>query len=340
MANSDERPTLTRTTMVDVAREAGVSLKTVSRVINGEPGVTPATIEKVMAASTSLRYERNDLAASLRHGARSHTIGLVIEDVANPFYSVIAQAVEESARERASLLITTSAREDASRERELVTALLRRRVDALLIVPAGDDHRYISDLGFDGRTVFLDRPPVKTRADTVLINNAAGSRRAVNYLLDRGHERIAFVGDDLRLYTARERLGGYCRALLKAGVTPDPELISVGNSNSEAARLAVLGLMSQSPPRRPTAIFSGNNRCTVGALRALNRHRRRVALIGFDEFELADLLDVTVVRTDPYRIGQVAAKLAFARLDGVVREPQRVIVPVALIERGTGEIAP
>jgi LacI family transcriptional regulator len=340
MATSDDDLNAGRTTMVDVAREAGVSLKTVSRVINGEPGVTPATIEKVMAASTSLRYERNDLAASLRNGARSHTIGLVIEDVANPFYSVIAQAVEESARERASLLITTSAREDAGRERELVTALLRRRVDALLIVPAGDDHRYISEMGFGGRTVFLDRPPTRARADTVLINNAAGSRRAVNHLLERGHERIAFVGDDLRLYTARERLSGYRRALLKAGVAPDPELISVGNGTSEAARLAVLGLMSRSPQRRPTAIFSGNNRCTVGTLRALNPRRRRVALIGFDEFELADLLDVTVVRTDPYRMGQVAAELAFARLEGVAREPQRVIVPVALIERGTGEIKP
>lgn len=340
MATSDEQPNPTRTTMIDVARTAGVSLKTVSRVINGEPGVSPATIEKVMAASASLRYERNDLAASLRNGARSHTIGLVIEDVANPFYSVIAQAVEESARARASLLITTSAREDARRERELVTALLRRRVDALLIVPAGNDHRYISDLGFGGRTVFLDRPPIKTRADTVLINNAAGARRAVNPLLARGHERIAFVGDDARLYTARERLSGYRRALLKAGVAPDPELISMGNSTSEAARLAVVELMSRSPRRRPTAIFSGNNRCTVGTLRALNRRRRPVALIGFDEFEFADLLDVTVMRTDPYRIGQVAAELAFARLDGVVREPQRVIVPVALIERGTGEIRP
>jgi LacI family transcriptional regulator len=340
MATRDDQPNRTRTTMIDVARTAGVSLKTVSRVINGEPGVTPATIEKVTAASASLRYERNDLAASLRSGARSHTVGLVIEDVANPFYSVIAQAVEESARQRSSLLITTSAREDASRERELVTALLRRRVDALLIVPAGKDHRYISELGFGGRTVFLDRPPIKTQADTVLIDNAAGSRRAVNHLLAHGHERIAFVGDDQRLYTARERLKGYRRALLKAGVTPDPELISVGNSTSETARLAVADLMSRSPQQRPTAIFSGNNRCTVGALRALNRRRRRVALVGFDEFELADLLDVTVVRTDPYKIGQVGAELAFARLEGMVREPQRVIIPVALVERGTGEIRP
>ena len=167
----------------------------------------------MLKASISLRYERNDLAASLRQGTRSYTLGLVIEDVGNPFYSVIAQAVEESARERASLLITTSAREDPDRERQLVTALLRRRVDALLVVPAGPDHRYIADAGFGDRTVFIDRPPAKTRADTVLIDNAAGATRAVaapagpRSLADRLRRRR------LRLYTARERLKGYRRAL-------------------------------------------------------------------------------------------------------------------------------
>src|SRR5215217_2406704 len=135
----------TRPTMRHVADMAGVSLKTVSRVINAEAGVTAAIAE--------LGFERNDLAASLRHGRSSSTLGLVIEDVANPFYSAIAQAVEAAARDRGFLLITASAREDAERERELTGALLRRRVDALLIVPAGPDHRYLST----ARTVFLDR---------------------------------------------------------------------------------------------------------------------------------------------------------------------------------------
>lgn len=324
--------------MVDVARDAGVSLKTVSRVINGEPGVKPATVEKVLAAATSLRYERNDLAASLRHGTRSHTLGLVIEDVVNPFYSAIAQAVEESARARASLLITASAREDPARERELVSALLRRRVDALVIVPAGPDHRYIADAGFDTRTVFLDRPPARTRADTVLIDNAPGAKRAVAHLLAHGHTRIAFVGDDARLYTGRERLAGYRRALAAAGVTADPALVSVGNSTSDAARSAVAALLALPPDQRPTALFTGNNRCTVGALHALGPRRRKIALVGFDDFELADLLEVTVVRTDPYRLGQVGAELAFDRIDGDDRKPQRVVVAAELIERGSGEI--
>jgi LacI family transcriptional regulator len=338
MSSTSNQARLSRATMVDVARDAGVSLKTVSRVINGEPGVKPATIEKVLKASTTLRYERNDLAASLRHGLRSYTLGLVIEDVANPFYSVIAQAVEESARERASLLITGSAREDPGRERKLVTALMRRRVDALLVVPAGLDHRYIADAGFDTRTVFLDRPPAKTKADTVLVDNAAGAKRGVAHLLAQGHTRIAFVGDDLRLYTARERLAGYRRALNGAGLAADPELISVGSSTSGSARLAVAELTALPREQRPTAIFTANNRCTVGALHALGDRRRRIALVGFDDFELADLLAVTVVRTDPYQIGRVGAELAFGRIDGDHRKPRRVVLPTALIQRGSGEI--
>jgi LacI family transcriptional regulator len=324
--------------MVNVAEAAGVSLKTVSRVINGEPGVRPDTVEKVLAASAGLRYERNDLAASLRHGARSYTVGLIIEDVANPFYSAIAQAVEESARVRASLLITASAREDPARERELVTALLRRRVDALLIVPAGTDHRYVRD-SFDTKMVFVDRPPAKTKADTVLGDNAAGARRAVEHLLSTGHERIAFIGDDLALYTARQRLTGYRQALTAAGLDVDDALVATGNGTSLAARSAAEAMLTLSRTRRPTAIFTGNNRCTVGVLHALEGRRPRVALVGFDDFELADLLGITVVRTDSYRVGQLAAELAFGRIDGDDRAPRRIVVPSELVTRGSGEIS-
>ena len=324
--------------MNDLATAAGVSLKTVSRVINGEPGVTEVTMKKVETAIESLGYARNDLAASLRSGLRSHTIGLVIEDVANPFYAFVAQAVEDTAREHSCLLITTSAREDPARERELVTALLRRRVDALLIVPAGPDHRYIARAGFVGHTVFLDRPPARTDADTVLIDNALGAQLATNHLLRHGHRRVAIVGDTQELHTAGQRLDGYVRTLAGARLEPGEELISMGHSTSESAAAAVERLMALPPERRPTAIFAANNRCTIGAMHALQAHRREVALVGFDDFELADLLGVTVVRTDPYRIGQVAAQIAFSRIDGDARPPQRVVLPVDLVARGSGEI--
>jgi len=339
MRGSNNHGSVGRATMVDVAQTAGVSLKTVSRVINAEPGVRPETAEKVIAAAAALRYERNDIAASLRHGARSFTLGLVIEDVANPFYSLIAQAVEERARERSSMLITASAREDPVRERELVTALLRRRVDALLVVPTGADHRYIHDAGFDTRTVFLDRPPARVKADTVLLENAAGARRAVEHLLASGHTRIAFVGDDLRLFTAHERLRGYRKALAGAGVADDPALVAVGNSTSADARRTTAELMALPRQRRPTAILTGNNRCTVGALHALDRKRGRTAVVGFDDFELADLLGVTVIRTDPQRLGQLATELAFDRIDGHDGQPRRIVVPAELVTRGSGEIS-
>ena len=125
-----------------------------------------------------------------------------------------------------------------------------------------------------------------------------------------------------------------------AGLESVPELVSVGNSTSEDAREAALELLALPRGRRPTAIFTGNNRCTVGVLHALDGDRKRIALVGFDDFELADMLGVTVVRTDPYRIGQLAAELAFARIDGDDRKPQRAVVPTELVTRGSGEIRP
>ena len=321
--------------MRDVAERAGVSLKTVSRVINAEAGVTPATAERVTAAIAELGFERNDLAASLRHGRSSHTLGLVIEDVANPFYSVIAQAVEAVARERGFLLITTSAGEDAERERELVAALLRRRVDALLIVPAGPDHRYLAS---STHAVFLDRPPLGIDADTVLLDDVGGARSAVEHLIAHGHTRIACVADDADLYTMRERITGYRDALQAAGIEPDPALLLTGSSDVAAAQAAVARLLAL--PDRPTAIFTANNRNTVGALHALGDVPDPPALAGFDDFELADLLGTTVVRADPWKLGEQAAALAFARLDGDERPPITVTIPTELVARGSGERRP
>jgi LacI family transcriptional regulator len=320
--------------MRDVAHQAGVSLKTVSRVINAEAGVTLATAAKVTDAIDELGFERNDLARSLRQGRSSSTLGLVIEDVANPFYSAVAQAVEAAARDRGFLLITASALEDADRERELIGALLRRRVDALLIVPAGPDHRYISDTA---RTVFLDRPPQGIAADTVLLDNLGGARRAVEHLIAHGHTRIGCVADSAELYTMRERLAGYREALRAAGIEEDPTLVMTGNHDAAAAQTAAGQLLDLPDKRRPTALFAANNRNTVGVLHAL-AGERPVALVGFDDFELADLLGTTVIRADPWRLGEQAAALAFARLDGDDRPPLEITVPTELIARGSGEV--
>jgi LacI family transcriptional regulator len=311
--------------MRDVAVVAGVSLKTVSRVINDEPGVAAATADRVGAAIAELGFQRNDLARSLRQGTSSATLGLVIEDVANPFYSAIAQAVEAQAREHNYLLITASCEEDPARERELVQALLRRRVDALLLVPASRDHGYLARETADGTpVVFLDRPPAGVDADCVLLDNLGGARSAVEHLLARGHQRIAMVADSDALYTATERLAGYRQALEAAA----------------QAENVVRELLSLPADRRPTAVFAGNNRHTIGALRALRGAEQPVALVGFDDFELADLLGITVVRHDSPQMGVQAAALAFERLLGGDREPRRVVVPTELIARGSGEVPP
>jgi LacI family transcriptional regulator len=328
--------------MRDVAGTAGVSLKTVSRVVNGEAGVRPDTAERVRAAIARLGFTRNDLARGLRHG-RAGALGLVIEDVANPFYSAIARAVEDAAHARGHILITGSCEEDAERERQLVLRLLRRAVDALLIVPAGGDHRYLlPELGAGTPVVFLDRPPVGVEADTVLLDNVGGARLGVEHLARQGHERIAFVGDPPALYTARERLAGYRAALADAGLPVGEELVHAGSHDAASAQRATRALLALPAARRPTAIFCANNRNTIGALRALRDAPRPVALVGFDDFELADMLatPVTVVRHAPEGMGRLGAELAYARLDGEQGLPARRVIACELVERGSGEVAP
>jgi LacI family transcriptional regulator len=320
-----------------------VSLKTVSRVINDETGVAPPTAERVGAAIAALGFERNDLARSLRQGRSSATVGLVIEDIANPFYSAIAQAVEAAASARGRMLITSSCEEDPERERALVQALLRRRVDALLLVPASHDHSYLARAAAEGTpVVFLDRPASGIEADTVLLDNHGGARSAIEHLLAQGHRRIACVADPDTLYTAGERLRGYRDALAEAGVPLDPALVQLGSRDAREAEAVVRELLALPPGRRPTAIFSGNNRHTVGALRALRGLEQEVALVGFDDFELADLLAVptTVVRHDSQELGRRAAELAFMRLAGGEGPPRRVVVPTELVVRGSGEVPP
>lgn len=328
--------------MRDVASTAGVSLKTVSRVVNREAGVREDTAARVEAAIARLGFARNDVARSLRHG-RANALGLVIEDIANPFYSVVARAVEDAAHAHSHILITGSCEEDPERERELVLRLLRRSVDALLIVPAGRDHRYLlPEIGAGTPVVFLDRPPGGIDADAVLLDNRGGARMAVEHLVRQGHERIAFVGDPLHLYTAHERLAGYRVALTDAGIAADDDLVRAGSHDTASAERAVRDLLARPADQRPTALFTANNRNTVGAVRAMSDREDPVALVGFDDFELADVLavPVTVVRHDPTEMGRLGAGLAYARLSGEDGLPERHTIGCELVARGSGEVGP
>jgi LacI family transcriptional regulator len=326
--------------MKDVAAAAGVGLKTVSRVVNGESGVNQATAERVRQAIEALGFRRNDSARVLRQG-HTASIGLVLEDVSDPFYSVLTRAVEEVVRAHGSLLFTGSSDEDPQRERELTLAFCARRVDGLIIVPAGAAHDYLApELAAGTAVVMVDRPVVGLETDTVLTDNAGGARAGVRHLLAGGHRRIGYLGDDLSIYTARERLRGYRAAMSAAGLSVPPHWVATAPPVPGRVRAAVDRMLDAEPP--VTALFCGNNRTTVTVLRALAHRPRPPALVGFDDFELADLLrpGVTVVAQDPAGMGREAAELLFRRLAGDRGPVVHRELPTTLVRRGSGETPP
>ncbi|MEV0277966.1 LacI family DNA-binding transcriptional regulator [Streptomyces sp. NPDC050610] len=328
----------TRPTMKDVAARAGVGLKTVSRVVNGEPGVTPDTERRVQEAITGLGFRRNDSARILRKG-RTASIGLVLEDLADPFYAPLNRAVEEVARSHGALLINGSSAEDPEREQELALAFCARRVDGLLVIPAGHDHRYLEpEMAAGVATVFVDRPAGLIDADAVLSDSMGGAREGVAHLIAHGHRRIAFVGDQPRIHTASERLRGYRTAMADAGLPVDESWVSLGPTAPEHVRAEVGRVLSG--PEPVTAVFAGNNRVTVTAVRVLAERPRPVALVGFDDLELADLLGITVIAQDAARLGRTAAEQLFRRLEGAAEAPRRTVLPTRLVARGSGELPP
>jgi LacI family transcriptional regulator len=324
--------------MKDVAREAGVSLKTVSRVVNGESSVAPQTEQRVREAIGKLRFRRNDSARLLRTG-QAATVGLVMEDIGDPFYSVLSRGVESIARARGSLLLLGSSDADPATEHKLALALCAGRVDGLIMVPTGTDHGYLqSEITAGVPVVFADRPPGGIDADTVLTDNAGGAREATAHLLAGGHRRIGYLGDNPAIFTARERHRGFTEAMAAAGQPVAAEWVAMGSLTRGTVR-DDLARMTRGPAP-VTALICGNNRITVLALHALASLDVPLALIGFDDLELADLLRVTVVAQDAAELGRRAAELLFLRMDGDDAPPRRVVVPARLVQRGSGELPP
>lgn len=322
--------------MLDVAREAGVSLKTVSRVVNDEARVRPETARRVRRVIERLGFQRNDSASQLRRGT-SASIGLVVEDLANPFYSQLAAAVEREAGREGHLLITASAEGDPERETGLVAALLARQVDGLVVVPAGvgaTSHRT-----WGAPVVYVDRPGSDESADNVLSDNAGGIRAAVEHLAARGHRRIGFLGDDPSYWTAQERERAFrlTHADLRFEGAP---YIAMGPHTAESLSDVVAGWIAERDP--VTALVTGNNRVTVAMLRALRRLGTNLAFVGYDDFELADLLEpaVTVVHQDPAAMGRAAARQLFARLHGDDDPPRSISLPTRLVVRASGDLRP
>ena len=333
-----------RPTMREVAQRAGVSLKTVSRVVNDERGVSPALATRVRAAIDDLDFRPNVGASNLRRTRRkTSTLGLLLEDVANPFSAALQRAVEDAALPRGAVVFSASLDEDPAREQELVRAFSTRRIDGLLLAPASEDQSYLAgELRAGTAIVCVDRPARGLPVDSVVCTNELGAAEAVRHLGKHGHRRIAFLGDRRSIATAQHRHAGYRQALPTIGAGPDPAIEVHDLHDATSADGAVTRLLTS--PHAPTALFTAQNLITIGALRALRRLglERTVAVVGFDDVPMADLLRpaLTVVAQDPAAIGRLAATVLFARVDGDVSPPQTHVVPTTLVPRGSGELPP
>ncbi|GAA3803552.1 LacI family DNA-binding transcriptional regulator [Streptomyces coacervatus] len=329
-----------RPTLADVAREVGVSAKTVSRVLNEDGPASARTREQVLAAVARLGFQPNLMARNIRVGGPDTTIGLVIPDLANPFFGAVARAIEDTVGERGLTLLMGSSADDAGRERALTDKFLARRVSILMIVPSvGADHSHLKSHRAAGLpVVFLDRPGVGLSTDSIVSSNRAGAHDGVAHLVAHGHRRIGFIGDlPVKLYTRRERLAGYRTALQEAGLSYDRSLVANAHDQQGAAT-ATAGLLGLADP--PTALFAGNNMVALGLVAELARSNRKdIAVVAFDDVPLAEALEpaLTVVAQDPEEIGRAAAATALSRLDGDRSRARTITVPTRLIVRGSAE---
>ena len=329
--------------MRDVARRAGVSLKTVSRVVNTESGVSDELVTRVQAAAQALDYRHNLAARNLRLSQPGTTsFAVLVQDLSNGYSAELLRAVDDVARQRQSVVLVASLDEEADRERDLVANLINRRVDGLILMPASQDLSYLAaDMAAGFQVVVIDRAVGGIDTDTVLVDNVTGAAIGTRHLLEQGHRRVAVVTDDQRIVTAQERMLGYRQALCAAGLPYDPALVGSARTVADATE-QVTALLSRPDP--PTAIFAARNDVSLGAVMALRQSGRssEVALVGFDDFPLASVLvpALTVVAQDPAEVGRRAAGLLLDRLSGSTTDPQHLVLQTRLIARGSGEIQP
>jgi LacI family transcriptional regulator len=318
-----------RPTMKDVASKAGVALKTVSRVVNGEAGVTPETTRRVRGAIEDLGFRRNESARLLRTG-QTATLGFIADDWTNADQAAVYRGLEDVARANGYLLYSGSTDRDAEREEQLALAMCARRVDGLIIIPTPGSHDYlVSEIEAGVAAVFVLQPPTLVRADAVLPDERAGGRAAVAHLIANGHRRIGLVAGDPASHRATQLLAGYAEAMAAAGLSADP---------------AWTALTAERLPGGPvTAVLCADRAQTEAVLHAIaDRNPDRVAVVGFGDFPLADLVSppVTVLSYDAMLIGRTAGELLIGRLAGEQGPPRTVQVPVRLITRGSAEFPP
>ena len=330
--------------MRDVADHAGVSFKTVSRVVNGEGGVSDVLIARVEQAIAALGYRPDDRARHLRQTAsRTGAIGFILVDVSNPFFSSILRGIEEAARKHeylvwpAAPMVSDNARTNSSRRSS--PAASTGSSSCHPDPGAGPLH---AEIERGTPVVFLDLEPEGLTVDLVRSDHRGGALLATQHLQAHGHRDIAFFGDDATIFSAELRVQGYREAMSQAGVEVDERRIVHGRHTSEVWRRIIREYLLETD--RPTALFSAQNVITVGATQALHdlELHETIALIGFDDIELADVVQpgISVVPQHPRDLGRRAAERLFARIEGLSEPPTQQVIRPSVVERGSGEIPP
>lgn len=338
---------MARPTIKHVAEAAKVSFKTVSRVVNNESGVSDELAARVRAAIAELGYQPDERARHLRRrDVSAATIGVIHADIGNPFFTAIHRGLEEVATQKDCLILTGSSDEQGFRQEALVSAFACRRVDGLVVVPvdtpsesAKERTALTSEIDRGTPVVFVDRESGMV-GDLVMSDHRGGAYAATRHLINGGHQRIACLATLHYQYSARERCRGFQDAMQESGL--DPNLIFVDLLDQVAAAEVVTELLSRPANLRPTALFAAQNHLAAGSVKALHALglQHDVALVGFDELEMGGLVEpgVTVIPQNATALGRWAGKLLFEQLEGVRRDTRRVVLPMELITRGSGEI--
>ena len=329
------------TTMRDVARVAGVSAKTVSRVFNEDPHVTEETRERVRWAMQKLNYVPNLLARSFRAGA-DPAVGLAVPDIGDPFFAEITSSIEIDLVGRGMAVVVSSLGQAAERERSALEALLRRQISGLIVACASADQAYLAPWQDRTPMVFVDRPPKGLSGVYVIEDDLAGAREAVTHLANHGHRRVAFLGISTPITTVLRRLKGYRSAVAELGLDDRPDLICMPSGSGDECAAELVKLLEA--PDAPTAVFSATTLCTMSLVQALQRvGRTDIAVVGFGDFPMAEALTppITVLDQNPARLGRIAVE----RLVQCIENPRakvrrRTVLPVHLIPRGSGELPP
>jgi len=328
---------VTKSILRDVAAVAGVSLRTASRVLNDDPRVAVDTRARVQQAMRDLKYTPDSMARSLRAGTDT-AVGMVVESVADPFFSAMVAAVENAESTHGKSVLVASTHGDAARERDVVAQMLSRRICGMLLAPTTGDHAWLHTTT---PLVQVDRAAPGLDADVVGIDDEAAAADAVDHLVAHGHRRIGYISDHPLVPTSRARLAGYRRAMAAHALDVDARLVRAECPDAASAAAAARDLLAGKNSDPPTALFSAATRCSLGVVPTLHAiGRTDVALVCFGDFAMADLLQpgITVVDHSAEAVGAAAA----ARLAERIAQPDLpasiVHVPVRLIPRGSGEI--